>query len=135
MALARRLGPFGIRPSNVWDATTRSQFKGYKLADFADAWARYLPDPEEAEEAQAPDTGVQGRIGRPNGVVEPETDPSEVVHKGASVRPRGAEDRLEQRDWTTYTTSDAVLEGTGSADGSGFDPDALLREYGDGRPE
>jgi hypothetical protein len=43
--LARRLKPYGIRPTTirVGDATP----KGYRREDLADAWARYLPDTAE----------------------------------------------------------------------------------------
>jgi hypothetical protein len=42
-ALASLLRPYGIRPAHDPRRTTR----GYYAADFADAWARYLPPPEE----------------------------------------------------------------------------------------
>jgi hypothetical protein len=41
--LARRLTPYGIHPKLVWVAG--ATVRGYELADFADAFGRYLPMP------------------------------------------------------------------------------------------
>jgi hypothetical protein len=42
--LARLLGPFGIKPGTI--RTANSTPKGYQLAQFEDAFARYLPGEE-----------------------------------------------------------------------------------------
>jgi putative DNA primase/helicase len=44
-ALARQLGPFGILSGTI-RLDGGHTLKGYKLADFADAFGRYLPDPQ-----------------------------------------------------------------------------------------
>lgn len=48
--LARLLKPYGVRPTSVriGDKTP----KGYRRDDLADAWARYVPDPESPQLAQ-----------------------------------------------------------------------------------
>jgi hypothetical protein len=56
--LARRLKPFGIGSRNI-RIPDGSVPKGYLREDFADAWARYLPSPEQA--LQAPQA-LQERI-------------------------------------------------------------------------
>ena len=58
--LARTLKPFGIRRADVWMPGGTSR-KGYRLDDFRDAWARYLPSTGEREGREgrepAPDAG------------------------------------------------------------------------------
>jgi hypothetical protein len=48
--LARLLKPYGIKPKSirVGDGTP----KGYTLEDLQDAFARYLPEPQQAQQAQ-----------------------------------------------------------------------------------
>lgn len=41
--LAHRLKPYGVRSTTIRDG--QHVFKGYKRADFVDAWARYVPAP------------------------------------------------------------------------------------------
>lgn len=41
--LAKMLAPFGVRPDK--HSVDGSKVRGYRKADFADAWRRYLPDP------------------------------------------------------------------------------------------
>ncbi len=43
--LARLLKPHGVRPKEMWIAGAKT--RGYELADFADAFGRYLPPPSE----------------------------------------------------------------------------------------
>jgi hypothetical protein len=38
--LARRLSPYGIKPTTI--RILASTAKGYRRSDFADAWSRYL---------------------------------------------------------------------------------------------
>jgi hypothetical protein len=58
--LANTLKPFGIRRADVWTPGGVSR-KGYRLEDFHDAWARYLPSTHEQdgreEREPAPDAG------------------------------------------------------------------------------
>ncbi|MCZ7526146.1 MAG: DUF3631 domain-containing protein [Acidimicrobiia bacterium] len=52
--LAAKLRPFGARPrQHRFDART---LKGYLVDDFADAWARYLPTPQETETSVTSET-------------------------------------------------------------------------------
>jgi hypothetical protein len=44
--LARTLKPFGVRPADIWTPGGASR-KGYRLDDFRDPWARYLPSTDE----------------------------------------------------------------------------------------
>ena len=49
--LARLLKPYGIRPEKL--RQREDTFRGYRRANFEDAWARYTPDtPEKAEHAE-----------------------------------------------------------------------------------
>jgi putative DNA primase/helicase len=51
--LADALQPFGIKPKKMrFGADT---VRGYELADFAEVFARYLPEPEQVEQAEQPD--------------------------------------------------------------------------------
>jgi len=43
--LSRKLLPFGIRPAQHWIGGRN--FRGYARADFLDAFARYLPAPQQ----------------------------------------------------------------------------------------
>ena len=45
-SLARRLKDYGIRPDRVRN-TAGTQMRGYRLADFTDAFARYVPEPTD----------------------------------------------------------------------------------------
>ncbi len=48
--LAQRLRGYGIRPKQHRTTGNDKQFRGYALADLADAFARYLPAPDRAEQ-------------------------------------------------------------------------------------
>lgn len=71
--LARMLKPFGIQRTTVWTPSGIAR-KGYRLDDFRDAWARYLPS-----------TDGEGGLGRS----DPASDAgSGLTHKDReSVRP------------------------------------------------
>ena len=62
--LAKQLGEFGIKPAQlrIGDATPR----GYRQADFRDAWERYCPlSPAAGETSKTPktDSGAGGGNG------------------------------------------------------------------------
>ncbi|MFW5415336.1 DUF3631 domain-containing protein [Nocardiopsis sp. CNT-189] len=54
MKLGRLLREYDIRPATIRFPGPVGQAKGYLRDDFADAWARYCPDPPETEAAVLP---------------------------------------------------------------------------------
>jgi putative DNA primase/helicase len=51
-ALAKHLKPFGIRPQKWREGAITC--RGYRRADFEDAWSRYIPDQSPEDPPQAP---------------------------------------------------------------------------------
>jgi hypothetical protein len=70
-SLARRLRPFEIRPRKlrIGDDT----FRGYELADFDDAWRRYLSSSEEGEQAEQAEHKAANQAGAPEHERDPES--------------------------------------------------------------
>lgn len=59
VTMARKLSDYGIRPGNI--RSGRRVVKGYKAADFVDAWKRYLPsDPPSSGESATTATPLHG---------------------------------------------------------------------------
>jgi putative DNA primase/helicase len=60
--IARRLKPFGIESQQLRDAAS-SQFRGYRVEQFYDAWTRYAPrfPPEQASQPSQPSLHGDGR--------------------------------------------------------------------------
>jgi hypothetical protein len=77
--LARSLKPFGIRRMTIWTPSGVSR-KGYRLDDFRDAWARYLPSQD----------GKEGSGGR-----EPASDAGSGLTHAKSDSVRTAADRKD----------------------------------------
>jgi putative DNA primase/helicase len=78
--LARLLAHDNISPGTVWLGEGHS-LKGYKLSQFDDAFARYLPDPPNQTvrpSGSAENLGFPGIL-NPSGVIQP--DGSEIVEK------------------------------------------------------
>lgn len=69
-SLARRLRPFDIRPRKFRDG--EETFRGYDLADFDDAWLRYLPSSAEAEQAEQAEHEAGDQAGVPEQAGDPE---------------------------------------------------------------
>jgi putative DNA primase/helicase len=78
--LARLLARDNISPGTVWFGEGHS-LKGYKLSQFDDAFARYLPDPPNQTVRPSPPAENQGLPGilNPSGVIQP--DGSEMAGK------------------------------------------------------
>ena len=77
--LAYLLKPYGIPRNNTVRRSAKTA-KGYRAKDFADAWARYLPEPEAVTRSQASDSAGSG-------------DSGSVTGDAGSVTPSGECDR------------------------------------------
>ena len=78
--LARLLKPYGIKPKSirVGDGTP----KGYALEDLQDAFARYLPEPQQAQHPQQAQE-VERRAAHQSGDVADVADVADVSNMGA----------------------------------------------------
>ena len=67
--LASLLKKYGIKPDRHRDDTYTPQYRGYLLADFLDAWDRYLPDTKEPVKPVKPVTADRETGSGTDGVV------------------------------------------------------------------
>ena len=103
--LARTLKPFGIRPADVWMPSDESR-KGYRLDDFRDAWARYLPSTGEREgrDPREPAQEADSRLADTNREsardAAHERDPrGDAAQPSHSRPPRGSRSPVEPVEW------------------------------------
>ncbi len=80
--LSQRLEPYGIRPDRVRpDGRSGAQVRGYKLADFIDAFERYCPPVEDpTEDMSPPVTASPAQL-------TPVTDPPLVTDRPVTTHP------------------------------------------------
>ncbi len=98
-SLARRLRPYGLRPDRI-HLPDGKQARGYRLEDFADAFARYLPPPQgdgDKVPSKAPSRAVTPSSAQVNRVTNIDPIPVTTVISGHTVTGLTRGDDLPQR--------------------------------------
>jgi hypothetical protein len=127
--LANKLKPYGITPRHVRPGGF-TQCRGYRAADFRDAFARYLPD--SAREASQSVTASFSQL-------SPGTDRTGGTHRSVTTARTPHRDASAEPPWDQpgYTGADAAgtdrsVTGTASVPGLSWEKDAVTDWDGSG---
>lgn len=115
-ALARKLKPYGVKPKTIRigrpDEHGKDTARGYHVADFKDAWARYCPqqDPPPEKPSQPSQTSqpnkiklFRGHSSVTNGAAESNTSDTNAENTGRTKDTRDGE-RVNTADASRYAS-------------------------------